>query len=330
MIKLLFSLLLFLPCRTLSASGRASHKLNAGQGASMPKQKGGAKGVPAAARTEAEPPPPPQVFCVLGGRSGKPFGDLASFKSVIWKSDIVYAGGADGRAESLRLRLEALKAMREAHGSKVAVGFEAVAVPLQPVLDNFAAGKISEEEFLQRSGWNQGPGADFALYRPLFDFIILNKFRALALGLPERMVRRTELEGPAGLTAEDKALLPAAVAVSAHKKYLGFLKNSFNGAGPAAWENHLTAVSYMNESSGARIADFLNANPGWAMLVAAGNDRLVYNAAIPASVRSRMPGIRQATFYAEDAARCPETLPKERRDLANYIWYSTAAASGGK
>lgn len=278
-------------------------------------------------------PDTPQAFCIFGGQSGKPFGDPASFKSVIWKSDVVYAGGTPGRPADQQARLEILKAMREARGPKIAVAFEALDIPLQPVLDDYAAGKINEEDFLRKTGWQKESDAGFAPYRPIFDFIIRNKLRALTLNVPKEMVSRIERNGPSGLNDEDKKFLPAQVNISKHKKYLEFLKASFGGrsaagaAGAPAWDNYLAAVSSWNEGAGARIADFINANPGWSVLVAAGNDRLVYNAALPASVKSRTVKLRQASFYAEDAEKCPAALPKERKDLANYIWYTTTVAN---
>jgi len=266
-----------------------------------------------------------QTFCIFGGQSGKPFGDLASFKSVIWKSDVVYAGGNASQFKAQEARLDILKSMREARSSKIAVGFEALDFTQQPALDDYAAGKITEDEFLQKTGWQAQAGADFPLYRPIFNFIIQNKLRALALGAPAPVISRIEREGLAGLGDDEKKFLPAPVNISRHKKYLDFLKASFTAAAPGlTWDNHLAAVSAWDEAAGARIADFLAAMPGYEMLVLAGNDRLIYNAALPASVKSRTVKLRQASFYSEEEAKCPEELPKEKRDLANYVWYTSS------
>ena len=267
-------------------------------------------------------------LCIFGGQSGKTFGDLASFKTVIWKSDVIYAGGADGQQKDQEARLEILKTLREARSSKIAVGFEAVNIPLQPVLDDYSAGKISEEDFLQKTGWQNNSGVDFSFYKPLFAFIIQNKLRALALGIPKETIFKIEREGAAALTGDEKKILPETANIIKHKKYLDHLKASYAGFGAAAaagaplnWDNYLSAVSSWNEGAGAKIAEFVNANPGWSVLVAASNDRFIYNAALPASVKSRTMKIRQASFYVEDGAKCPETLPADHKDLANYVWY---------
>jgi len=274
-------------------------------------------------------PAPQPGFCIFGAQSGKPFGTVAAFKSVIWKSDVVYAGGDAGLLTVQEARLEALKAMREARGSKIAVGFEAFDMNLQPALDDFTAGKISEEDLLQKAARQKGSAVDPAVYKPVLNFIARNKLRALALNVPKEIISKIEREGPASLNDEDKKLVPSPLKISKHKKYLEFLKTSFGGGVPVpaeapAWDNYLASVSAWNEAAGTRIADFINSNPGWSLLIMAGNNRLAYNAALPASVKSRTIKLRQASFYAEDGTKCPAALPKERKDLANYIWYTSS------
>src|SRR3989338_5033396 len=118
-------------------------------------------------------------FCIIGAQSGKDFRGEAAFKSVVWKSDVVYVGETHDEPLDHMAQLEALKAMRIARGSKIAVGFEMVVSTLQPVLDDYAAGKITEDEFREKADWKTGKGFDFGLYKPLFDFVIQHKLRAL-------------------------------------------------------------------------------------------------------------------------------------------------------
>jgi uncharacterized iron-regulated protein len=285
-------------------------------------------------RKAPDTPPAPIIlttsapnYCIFGGQSGKPLAGEAAFNSVIWKSDVVYVGETHDQPLDHQAQLQALKAMRIARGSKIAVGFEMLDQTLQPVLDDYLAGKLTEQEFLDKSDWKKEWGFDFGLYKPLFDFILQNKLKALALNVPRRIVMKIARAGLAGLSADEAALLPAPVAITAHKKYVEYLRESYggHGDGPMAkvmtFENYLASMCAWNESMGARVADFLNANPGYEVLVVAGNGHVMFNAAIPASVKARVPKVRQASFYTENAAACPEAMPKEQKDLANYIWY---------
>lgn len=266
-------------------------------------------------------------FCIIGAQSGKDFRSEAAFKSVVWKSDVVYVGETHDEPLDHMAQLEALKAMRIARGSKIAVGFEMVVSTLQPVLDDYAAGKITEAEFREKADWKTGKGFDFALYKPLFDFVIQHKLRALALNVPRSVVKKIARTGLESLTPEEKQYLPPDFTVTRHKKYNDYLKESFSGHGSTsavssfAFDNYLASMAAWNEGMASRIVTFLNENPGYSVLVIAGNGHLMYNAAIPASVKARLKGARQASFLTENAAKCPETLPKDHKDMANYLWY---------
>ena len=266
-------------------------------------------------------------FCLFGAHSGKPFNSEAAFKSLVWKNDVIYVGETHDQPLDHLAQLEALKAMKIARGSKIAVGFEMLNSTLQPVLDDYVSGKITEEEFLTRSDWKHEWGFDFAMYKPLFDFMIQNKLKAIALNVPHKIVSKIARAGLAGLAPEETAMLPNPVAITTHKKYVDFMKESYGGHGDSpmakimTFENYLTSMCAWNEGMGARVADFVTANPGYAVLVVAGNGHVLYNAAIPAAVKARIKDVRQISFYTENAAKCPETMPKEHKDMANYMWY---------
>lgn len=266
-------------------------------------------------------------YCIFGAQSGKAFSGDAAFKAVVWKNDVVYVGETHDQPLDHLAQLEALKAMKIARGSKIAVGFEMLNQTLQPVLDGYAAGKLTEAEFLEQADWKKEWGFDFAMYKPLFDFIVQNKLRALALNVPKKIVSKIARGGLAALTPEEAAALPSPVAITTHKKYLDYLKETYSGHGDSpmakimTFENYLASMCAWNEGMGARAAEFLNANPGYAVLVIAGNGHVMYNAAIPASVKARVKGVRQASFFTQSADKCPETMPKEDKDVANYIWY---------
>jgi hypothetical protein len=105
------------------------------------------------------------------------------------------------------------------------------------------------------------------------------------------------------------------------------MKKSFAGHGddPMAkmftFKNYLASMCAWNEGMGSRLADFMNRNPDYSALAVVGNGHLMYNAAIPASVKARAGKLRQASFYTEDAALCPDKMPAEAKNMANYIWY---------
>ena len=278
--------------------------------------------------------PPATGLCIFGAQSGKPFDTVAAFRSAVWKNDIIYAAGPGGDHMVLLARLEILKTMLQARGSKIAVGFEAFSVTLQPVLDDYVAGKAGEEEFLRRTGFEKGRDSDFGYYRPLFDFIRANRLRALAIGLPDGMLSKIARAGLAGLDRQENTLLTEPLKPAVHKKYTEYLKNSFDSRSAdyegadgqeAAFGNYLAAISASNEAMGKRLADFITENPSYAALVITGRLHVLYNAGMPAAVKARLGKPRQASFSIESAGLCPAKLPAAARDTANYVWYLPAA-----
>ena len=301
--------------------------------------------VPLAATTVETP-----GFCIFDGRSGSPVGTEADFKAAVREGDVIFAGETHDQLKDHLAQLEALKALAEARGEKTAVGFEMLNMTLQPVLDDYAAGKISEDEFLLKTDWKTEWGFDFRLYKPIFDFIRANKLKALALNLPKKVVSKIARVGLDGLSPEEKQYLPAKVEITKNEAYIKYIRQSFDGHGKVrsetaaggadrnflrqyllgkekkgmgdfTFENYLAAMCAWNETMGARLADFLNANPGFAGMTVAGAGHVIYNAGIPASVGSRTSGLRPVSFYPQNAGTCPSALPAEDAGLADYVWY---------
>jgi uncharacterized iron-regulated protein len=270
-----------------------------------------------AAREQAAP-----GFCVFNGQNGAP-GDQVSFAAAIRGSDVVCVGETHDQANDHLAQLEALKALYEARGHNIVVGFEMLNMTLQPVLDDYASGGITEAEFLQKADWQKEWGFDFNLYKPLFDLIREKKLRALALNLPKRVVSKIAAAGLSGLSDEDRRYLPANLQVTANEQYITYIRQSFQGhmADMFKFENYLAAMSAWNETMGARLAEFINANPGFSALTVAGNGHIIYNAGIPASLKARAPGARVVSFFTQGANACPAAFPEADKGLADHVWY---------
>ena len=75
------------------------------------------------------------------------------------------------------------------------LGFESFPRRLQGVLDDWVAGKLSAEQFLNAVEWRRVWGYDSALYMPLFQFARLNRIPMMALNVERSLVSRVGREG---------------------------------------------------------------------------------------------------------------------------------------
>ena len=103
----------------------------------------------------------------------------------------------------------------------VAVGFEMFPRRVQPVLDEWVAGELSTEQFLDKVDWKNVWGYDPQLYLPLFHFCRQQRVPMLALNCNRPLVTRVGKDGWDAVPEEERdGLSPAAEATVAYREYL--------------------------------------------------------------------------------------------------------------
>lgn len=106
------------------------------------------------------------------------------------------------------------------------LGFEMFPRRVQPVLDEWVAGRLGDNEFLARVEWRQVWGHDAALYLPIFQFARMHRIPMLALNVERALVSRVGDKGWAAIpSAEREGVTDPAPAgseyvVSLYRSYL--------------------------------------------------------------------------------------------------------------
>jgi uncharacterized iron-regulated protein len=78
---------------------------------------------------------------------------------------------------------------------ELVIGFEAFPRSVQPVLDDWSAGKLSEDDFLRQTKWAEVWGYDADLYLPLFEFARQNRIPMVALNVDRSLISRVGRNG---------------------------------------------------------------------------------------------------------------------------------------
>lgn len=102
--------------------------------------------------------------------------------------------------------LEALTALASSRNYHVTTAMEFLTYPVQGSVDLYVSGQLSEEDFLQQSGWSQGN--PFLFYRRQILIPAQSQGRTLALNIPRSISGHVAQGGPNSLTAEERELLP--------------------------------------------------------------------------------------------------------------------------
>src|SRR5262249_56627191 len=89
---------------------------------------------------------------------------------------VLFVGEADVSVESHAVELAVLRELTRA-GRRVAVGLEMYPASAQDSLDEWTAGKMSEAEFVEKSGWLRHWSYNWNYYREIFLFCRDNGIR---------------------------------------------------------------------------------------------------------------------------------------------------------
>ncbi len=84
------------------------------------------------------------------------------------------------------------------------IGLEMLPRRVQPTLDAWSAGKLSESEFLEQSEWHDLWGYDADLYLPLLHFARLNRVPMIALNIDRELVAKVGRQGWQSLDQEQR------------------------------------------------------------------------------------------------------------------------------
>jgi aminopeptidase N len=123
---------------------------------------------------------------------------------------ILFVGEAHVAVESHAVELAVIRQLVKA-GRKVSVGLEMYPVSAQASLDDWTAGKLSEADFLEKSGWFRSWSYNWNYYRDIFVFARDNGVRLCGANVPPELVSNVGRKGIDSLEPADRALLPERV-----------------------------------------------------------------------------------------------------------------------
>ncbi len=116
---------------------------------------------------------------------------------------VVLLGETHTSAENHRWQLQVLSALYGRNVNMV-LGFESFPRSVQPVLDRWTRGELSEKKFLEDSRWNEVWTFDPDLYMPLFHFARMHRIPMIALNVERDLVSKVREKGWKEIPEEDR------------------------------------------------------------------------------------------------------------------------------
>ncbi|MGV2931529.1 ChaN family lipoprotein [Vreelandella venusta] len=95
------------------------------------------------------------------------------------------------------------------------IGLEMLPREAQPVLDDWVAGLLSEEELLEQSRWEEHWGFDADLYLPILHFARVQRIPLVALNITPELRQRLARDGFSSVPIDQRHYIPAPLPPSA-------------------------------------------------------------------------------------------------------------------
>jgi len=155
-----------------------------------------------------------EVPVVLDGITDTATGELITAEEMarrLASTRILFIGENHTNQEFHDVQFRTIKALREA-GREVLIGLEMFPYTEQAVLDNWNAGRYTEEGFVELGRWYDNWGYHWNYYRNIFLFAQQNGINMYAINSPRDVVKSVRAKGFGNLTPEEAAHLPPELA----------------------------------------------------------------------------------------------------------------------
>jgi len=166
-------------------------------------------------------------------------------------------------------QLELIKALH-ASGRPLAIGLEMFTAASQEKLDQWVAGKLPPEQFMElyRTEWN----VPWRYYREIFTFARDNRIRLYGLNLPTDISRKVARQGFAALTPSERRLLPADITCDVSPAYMILLRQAYanHARDDKAFAHFCEAQVLWNRHMARRMQAFQKEYPGYTMVALLG------------------------------------------------------------
>jgi uncharacterized iron-regulated protein len=263
-------------------------------------------------------------FCPSKFPTSKCFSSWTHILPQLASSNVIYLGETHDSELDHQNQLKIIQELYK-RNPKIAIALEMFQRPYQGVVDEYLAGKITEEELVKKSEYEKRWGFPWKLYAPILRFARKNKLPVLATNTPAEVSRKVARQGLESLTADERQWIPPFFEIRTdnedYRKMVlaAFAEHQAAGHGKSADAERFFLVQVLwDETIAESIAKFVQANPNHQVVVLAGQGHIIYGFGIPSRVERRLQGkVTQSTVLLSPSE---EIAVLKDRPVANFIF----------
>ncbi len=248
---------------------------------------------------------------------------------VLQQGDVVVIGEQHNDPETHRVELATLQALT-ATGARIALSLEMFEADVQPVLDAYLAGRLTEVDFLAQSRpWPNYPSD----YRPLVEFAKAKGLPVIAANVPRPLAALVAREGFEGLTSlpwaqARHAAVPDSVDPGAPWARFQGVMGAHAGASLESLWRMYQAQSLKDGTMARSIGTALaTRGPGWRVLHVQGRFHSDFGAGVPAYLRRLMPNRPLRVMTVLPVSSTEAVSLKDAVGLADVVGFVQAVST---
>lgn len=202
---------------------------------------------------------------------------------------VIFVGETHDRYDHHLNQLEVIRRLHQLDPN-LAIGVEYFQQRFQPQVDDYIAGRITENEFLRSVEYFKEWGYDYRLYAPIFRFARDQGIPVRALNVPNSLASDVAKLGLTGLSDSQRALLPRDMG-TADEGYRARLRAAFEehaSSKAGAFDRFVEAQLVWDEGMASHAAEYLTANPERRMVILAGAGHIEFGSGIPTRLERRI------------------------------------------
>jgi uncharacterized iron-regulated protein len=253
-------------------------------------------------------------------------GKAITFEKMIFEmkeSRFVYVGETHNSLPMHEIQFQIAEALYK-QGQNLCVGLEMFDINWQEKLNQWSAGILTSDEFIDQAKWYENWNFNFDYYRKIFEWVKKYKIPLCALNVPRKIIHKIRMRGWESLSQEGKKSVPKPGL--SNKEHRLLIKTFFGGMDmPEAmkgreqmmFEGLYRAQSAWDEVMAENIwksAQVKNSR----VMVLAGSGHLLYNLGINRRVYERAP-LPYKTVICVNVPKGEESI-EVSRSLSDFIY----------
>lgn len=236
-------------------------------------------------------------------------------------AEIIYLGERHDSQADHQAQLAIIEYL-QANNPQIAIAFEMFQRPYQIYLDQYLAGKISENQLREKSEYDQRWGFDWEFYAPILRLAKAQQLPAIALNTPTEITRKVAREGLESLSTSEMTYIPPKSEINQdneeYRQQILAVYQQHTGGKSQGFDRFFLAQVLWDETMADAIAKFWQAHPEYQIIVLAGKGHIAYGYGIPSRVQRRLGDrVSQRSVFLGDA---PQLSPTETKKPADYFW----------